>query len=77
MHLPIGNQQLSNVAMDVHIHSLTKENFNLEQIEKRVILEALKFFNGNKSRTATALGVTLKTLYNKLHCYGYFDKKED
>jgi len=38
-------------------------------IEREHILNALQYFNGNKSKTATALGITLKTLYNKLNRY--------
>ncbi len=38
----------------------------LEDIEKIVILSALGFYQNNKSRTASALGITAKTLYNKM-----------
>lgn len=41
----------------------------LDDIEREHILNSLQYFNGNKSRTSTALGVTLKTLYNKLNKY--------
>jgi len=41
----------------------------LDDIEREHILGSLQYFNGNKSRTSTALGVTLKTLYNKLNKY--------
>jgi|WetSurMetagenome_2_1015567.scaffolds.fasta_scaffold1528039_1 DNA-binding NtrC family response regulator len=41
----------------------------LQEIEKEVILERLAAFNGNKTKTAQSLGVTLKTIYNKLEVY--------
>jgi two-component system response regulator HydG len=41
----------------------------LEDIEREHILNALQFYNGNKSKTSAALGITLKTLYNKLNKY--------
>jgi transcriptional regulator with PAS, ATPase and Fis domain len=41
----------------------------LSDIEREHILNTLQYFNGNKSKTSTALGVTLKTLYNKLNKY--------
>ncbi len=41
----------------------------LDDIEREHILSSLQYFNGNKSKTSTALGVTLKTLYNKLNKY--------
>lgn len=46
----------------------------LYELEKRYILKALLHFQGNKTQAANALGITIKTLYNKLHEYGEFDK---
>ncbi len=42
----------------------------LKDMEKSFILETLKFHQGNKSATARTLGITDKTLYNKLQEYG-------
>jgi transcriptional regulator with PAS, ATPase and Fis domain len=46
----------------------------LGELEKRYILKALGHFEGNKTQAANALGITIKTLYNKLHEYGEFEK---
>jgi len=46
----------------------------LHELERRYILKALNHFEGNKTQAANALGVTIKTLYNKLHEYGEFNK---
>jgi DNA-binding NtrC family response regulator len=46
----------------------------LSQLEKSYVLKSLAFFEGNKTQAALALGITIKTLYNKLHEYGEFDK---
>lgn len=46
----------------------------LAELEKRYILKALGHFDGNKTQAAHALGITIKTLYNKLHEYGEFEK---
>jgi DNA-binding NtrC family response regulator len=43
----------------------------LEEVEKRHILRILVRQNGDKKAAAQALGVSLKTLYNKLHAYGW------
>jgi DNA-binding NtrC family response regulator len=40
---------------------------SLREIEMQAILEGLKRNQGNKPRTAEELGISLKTLYNKLH----------
>jgi two-component system response regulator HydG len=42
----------------------------LDELEKNHILRALTYFQGNKTKTAQSLGITIKTLYNKLHRYG-------
>lgn len=42
----------------------------LEEVEKGHILRTLAFNHGNKTKTAAVLGITIKTLYNKLHRYG-------
>ena len=40
---------------------------SLRDLEMRAILEGLERNHGNKVRTAEELGISLKTLYNKLH----------
>ena len=42
----------------------------LEDVEKNHILRTLAYHHGNKTKTAQSLGITIKTLYNKLHRYG-------
>jgi two-component system, NtrC family, response regulator AtoC len=42
----------------------------LADIERQVILATLAHFGHQKERTAAALGVSLKTLYNRLKEYG-------
>ncbi len=42
----------------------------LEEVERSHILRALAYHQGNKTKTAHTLGITIKTLYNKLHRYG-------
>ena len=46
----------------------------IHELERRYILKALNYFDGNKTQAANALGITIKTLYNKLHEYGEFEK---
>ncbi len=42
---------------------------SLDQVEKEYILASLQRNGGNKARTAEALGISEKTLYNKLNRY--------
>ncbi len=41
----------------------------LSQVEKRHIMRVLNHFKGNKTKASDALGITVKTLYNKLASY--------
>lgn len=42
----------------------------IEQIEEGVIKKALRFYQGNKTKTAQSLGIAVRTLDNKLSKYG-------
>lgn len=44
-------------------------SFLLEAVERRHILRVLTYFKGNKTKAADAMGITVKTLYNKLAQY--------
>ena len=44
----------------------------IEDVEKELIKVTLKDVNGNKSLAAEMLGISTKTLYNRLHAYGEF-----
>lgn len=46
----------------------------LEEVERDYLLATLRRFGGNRSRTAEALGVSQKTLYNKLRRYALDDR---
>lgn len=44
----------------------------LAAIERQYLFTVLNYAKGNKSQAAAILGITIKTLYNKLHEYGEF-----
>lgn len=62
----------------MNIEEIKTEDYNpavtLHELEKQYILKALKYYDGNKTQAANALGITIKTLYNKLHEYGEFER---
>jgi DNA-binding NtrC family response regulator len=46
---------------------------SLDDVERELIKRTIEFAGGNKSRAAELLGVSLKTLYNRLDRYGARD----
>jgi len=42
----------------------------LDEIQKQAILEALRRWDGNRSRAADELGITRRTIQHKLKEYG-------
>src|ERR1700730_15792485 len=49
---------------------------SLEAVEKEMILRTIEFTRGNKTRAAATLGVSIKTLYNKLGQYALEPRRE-
>lgn len=49
----------------------------LEEIEKEVLVERLKVFDWNKAKVAKSLGITIKTVYNKMSRWKIPYKKEE
>jgi DNA-binding NtrC family response regulator len=50
-----------------------RAGMSLAEVERVVIIETLRRCAGNKTRTAAVLGVSLKTLYNRLNEYSALD----
>jgi transcriptional regulator with PAS, ATPase and Fis domain len=68
--------KLDDVPVSIRIpnHATQSAEFSvgtpLDEVEKGHILRTLAYNHGNKTKTALVLGITIKTLYNKLHRYG-------
>ncbi|MBT2118675.1 sigma-54 dependent transcriptional regulator [Dyella sp. LX-66] len=64
-------------AMDAPLRDRTRFDMHvgmsLEEMEKRALLGTLEYFNYDKARTADVLGISLKTIYNKLARYASND----
>ena len=62
---------LKSIEQQILGIKIGEPRMTLDDLEKNYILHSLQFFEGNKTRTATVLGITVKTLYNKLNRYGF------
>lgn len=47
----------------------------ISDVEKQVIIAAMKFYKENKTTAAASLGISVKTLYNKLDEYKVEDEE--
>ncbi|GHE77758.1 sigma-54-dependent Fis family transcriptional regulator [Thalassotalea profundi] len=54
-------------------HSLSAGR-TIEDVERELIKVTLEDVDGNKSHAAKMLGISIKTLYNRLHAYGDFEE---
>lgn len=69
-------EEIKVVAAPVAVKAADFQHVTLEELEKGHIMGTLENLGGNKTKTAKVLGITVKTLYNKLHSYGVeFDKE--
>jgi two-component system, NtrC family, response regulator HydG len=60
-----GQLQNGSCAQEDLMHSLV--GLSIEEVERQLILATLKHFKGDKRQAARCLGVSLKTLYNRLN----------
>lgn len=49
----------------------------LDELEKAVIEKAMRYYEGNKTRTASSLGIAIRTLDNKLARYKDMNKNKE
>lgn len=73
----IQNQEVEKEAPKTQVQKAVEfQHVTLEELEKNHIMSTLENLGGNKTKSAKVLGITVKTLYNKLHSYGIeFDKE--
>jgi two-component system response regulator HydG len=68
--LPVSPGPVRNGALSPPHDDVPGADMTLEAAEKAAVLNALEAASGNKSEAARRLGITRKTLHNKLKLYG-------
>jgi len=63
---------ISPFAATVNKSSAVSAGQTIEDVEKELIRVTLNKVDGNKTQAADMLGISTKTLYNRLHAYGDF-----
>lgn len=72
-HLPCLAQEIVEEEAPQQDYS----EMTLHELERIHIVRTLDHLGGNKTRAAKTLGITVKTLYNKLHSYGLVQAKSE
>jgi DNA-binding NtrC family response regulator len=49
----------------------------LEEVERQMLFKTLAYFDNHKPKAAEALGISLKTVYNRLARFGYAENDAD
>lgn len=71
---------LPDLVVEEKVEEVVVETFSemtLHDLERKHICKTLEHLDGNKTRAAKVLGITVKTLYNKLHSYGLVHPKAE
>lgn len=61
--------QVEDLKADLSVHGSEGKPKTLEELEKEAILRTLALYKGHREKTAQALGITRRTLLNKLKEY--------
>jgi DNA-binding NtrC family response regulator len=73
------NEQL-DTAMQAEVaeadNAILDTPITLAELERRHVIHTMRWANGNKAAAARVLGITIKTLYARLHECGYMANPE-
>jgi DNA-binding NtrC family response regulator len=67
---PGAPQQASTLPLEVEKPPMTAAVRKLAEVERELIAAAMVQFDGNKTHAALALGISVRTIRNKLRSYG-------
>jgi Nif-specific regulatory protein len=70
------NQEEEEIIEELEQEQYKFIEMQLDELERFHICQMLDHLSGNKTKTAKKLGITVKTLYNKLHAYGMIGTRD-
>ena len=56
-------------AASVLSEGISSDDWTIESMERRLVLESLKRTDGNRTKAAEMMGISIRTLFNKLNQY--------
>jgi two-component system, NtrC family, response regulator AtoC len=77
VHLYLENtpaSKLQSASSTPMVSSALPVGMTLQELEKHLIIETLQANNNNRTKTAQTLGISIRTLRNKLHDYNLAEK---
>ena len=66
----ITPEDLQMRVLNKTTEDLGLENYELDKVEKTIILKVMKMYQGNISKAAAELGLTRTSLYRRMEKYG-------
>jgi transcriptional regulator with PAS, ATPase and Fis domain len=61
---------LLSIDLTTKLPGETETGNELESLQRRAILDAIERYQGNRTRAASALGISVRTLQRKLKAWG-------
>ena len=73
----IDDDNATNVTQPQPAQILFRVGMTMEEVERQMLFTTLAFFNNHKPKAAQALGISLKTVYNRLARFGQVDNASE
>lgn len=73
LNVKVASRNIDNLQLDSELN--LSQDLKLKEVEREIIIKALRINNFNQTKTAAYLGISRKQLINKMKKYGLFKEK--